>query len=157
MTNYYFYHIIYVEYSGGTLEDLNQWKKESQISFKERNWVSIPITALAGDIQERIFIDSRTMVGVMRDLEQKLEKQVQETITLKEIVRDQEIQIRKMEAMMTTQTTMLQQIMSAVIPEQVPIQDDTTSKQTEHRHIMMWKEVANVLKFVSMEMFFSIA
>ena len=94
------------------------------------------------------------MVGVMRDLEHKLEKQVQETITLKEIVRDQEKQIRKMEAMMTTQTTMLQQIMSAVIPGQVPIQDDSTSEQTEPHHIIMWQEVANALKVASVERFF---
>ena len=63
--------------SGADQEDLAKWKKEIQVSFKERNWVSMPITESGDDLEKQIYIDSRTLIGVISDMERKVEAQVQ--------------------------------------------------------------------------------
>ena len=136
--------------SGADQEDLAKWKKEIQVSFKERNWVSMPITELGDDLEKQIYIDSRTLIGAISDMERKVEAQVQEIIDLKVIIREQNKTIQNLQADMDRQTTLLEKLVQAVIPDAVSERQENVEPICDH-HVMSWDEVANTLKEASMD------
>ena len=131
-------------FSGATIDNLEEWKKETRISFKERNWISLPIAQLDDDVQDRIYVDSRSLIGVMNDMIEKIQRQGDQILTLNTRVAD-------LTAAMVAQTKVIDNLTCALTSQESlptdPIAnvDNSGSNNSDLQGIMSWSEVTKVL------------